>query len=47
VNVDKIYKKGEKIGQVVFVPHNKPLVEFTNSLPMSDRGLGGFGSTGQ
>lgn len=47
VNVNKIYKKGEKIGQVVFVPHNKPLVEFTNSLPMSDRGLGGFGSTGQ
>lgn len=46
VNKDKIYKKGDKIGQLVWASHNKLFLEFTQTLPMSDRGYDGFGSTG-
>ena len=47
INTEKIYKKGDKIGQLAWMAHNKPFVEFVESLPPSERGPGGFGSTGQ
>ena len=46
VDEEKIYNKGDKIGQLVWAAHNKPYVEFTQTLPPSERGPGGFGSTG-
>ena len=47
INQEKIYKKGDKIGQIVFMGHNQPFVDFTHDLPPSDRALDGFGSTGR
>ncbi len=47
INKEKIYKKGDKIGQLAWMSHNKPFVEFIENLPPSERGPGGFGSTGQ
>jgi dUTP pyrophosphatase len=43
----KIYQKGDRIGQIVFF--NTQPVEFVvkEELPTSDRGGGGFGSTGK
>ncbi len=46
INENKIYKKGDKIGQLIWASHNKLFLEFTQTLPMSDRGYDGFGSTG-
>ena len=46
IDSSKIYQKGDKIGQLVWVGHFHPHVEFSVNLPPSDRGLGGFGSTG-
>lgn len=48
VKIDKktIYKKGDKIAQLVWTSHNKLYMEFTETLPLSDRAYGGFGSTG-
>lgn len=46
VNLDKIYKKGDKISQLVWMSQNHLFMEFTQTLPLSERGLGGFGSTG-
>ncbi len=42
-----IYKKGDRIGQIVIMPY--PQIEFVEAkeLSDSDRGEGGFGSTGQ
>ena len=45
INQEKIYKKGDQIGQVVFMGHNQPFIDFTHDLPPSDRALDGFGST--
>jgi len=41
-----IYKVGERIGQIMIVPH--PKIEFVevSDLSESDRGTGGYGSTG-
>lgn len=41
-----IYKKGDKIAQLVWASHNKLYMEFLEALPPSDRAYGGFGSTG-
>lgn len=43
----RLYKKGDKIGQIVFVKHQ--VMEFieATALSDSDRGTGGFGSTGE
>ena len=41
-----IYKKGDKIGQLVFMPSFNLSAHQTDSLDDSQRGLGGFGSTG-
>jgi len=46
INFDKIYKKGDKIAQLVWMNQNKLFIEFSNSIPLSERGAGGFGSTG-
>lgn len=47
INTQKIYKKGDKIGQLAWMAHNKPFVEFVENLPPSERGPSSFGSTGQ
>ena len=47
INSKKIYQKGDKVGQLAWMNHNKPFVEFVDQLPPSERGIGGFGSTGR
>jgi dUTP pyrophosphatase len=47
VNKDKIYSKGDKICQLIWANENSPITEYVEKLPPSDRGLGGFGSTGR
>jgi len=42
----EIYKKGDKIGQLVFSPLFNFYAHQTDVLDESSRGLGGFGSTG-
>lgn len=47
IDPDKIYKQGDKIAQLIWMPHYHPAIQFTtNDLPPSDRSFGGFGSTG-
>jgi len=46
VNKEKIYSKGEKIAQLIWAIHHHPHIEFNSNLPISDRMIGGFGSTG-
>ena len=43
----KVYDKGDRIGQIIIMPY--PKVEFVevDELSKSERGTGGFGSTGQ
>ena len=43
---DSIYKVGDKIGQLVFLPMMTFSAYQTETLDSSDRGQGGFGSTG-
>lgn len=45
VDMQKIYKQGDKIGQLVFSNTINPKFEKVKELPESDRGTGGFGST--
>lgn len=40
------YKVGDRIGQFVFLQYPKIEIETTDTLSSSDRGEGGFGSTG-
>lgn len=40
-------KKGDKIAQFVFKPTHRASFEVVNELSTSDRGAGGFGSTGK
>lgn len=47
IDQNKIYKQGDKIAQLIWMPHYHPAIQFTTSeLPPSDRSFGGFGSTG-
>ena len=46
INTNKIYKKGDKIAQLIWCMHNHPFLKFTDTIPPSQRALGGFGSTG-
>jgi len=39
-------KKGQKIAQVIFQKVEAPEIEEINELPQTNRGAGGFGSTG-
>lgn len=45
VNVDKIYKKGDKIAQLVFEPTIQVEWVLVDDLNQTQRGEGGFGST--
>jgi len=45
VNLDKIYKKGDKIAQLVFESTINVEFELVNDLNNTKRGVGGFGST--
>jgi dUTP pyrophosphatase len=44
---DDIYEVGDKIGQIVIVPHPKVEFEEVEELSETKRGDGGFGSTGK
>ena len=46
VNMEKIYKKGERIAQLVIAETHKVEFEIVEELSETDRGKGGFGSTG-
>jgi dUTP pyrophosphatase len=40
-------KKGDRIAQLILECIKNPIVEEVTDLPQSDRGTGGFGSTGK
>lgn len=46
-SLSSVYGKGDRVGQLMIIPH--PQVDFieVDELSNSDRGSGGFGSTGQ
>jgi dUTPase len=46
VDADKIYKKYDKIGQLVFTKTIEPTDWEVGALNQTQRGTGGFGSTG-
>lgn len=46
LNKNKIYKKGDKVGQLVFAKTLNPVIEVVESFESTDRNSGGFGSTG-
>lgn len=46
VNLQKIYRKGDKVCQLVFQPHFHPTIEVVDKLEDSERQEGGFGSSG-
>ena len=39
-------KKGDKVAQLVIAPVTQPTIEETDCIDETDRGTGGFGSTG-
>lgn len=43
---DFVVKKGDKIAQIVIAPVTQPVIEETETVDETDRGAGGFGSTG-
>jgi dUTP pyrophosphatase len=43
---DTYYEPGEKVGQLIIMPYPTIELEEVNELASSDRGSGGFGSTG-
>jgi len=45
IDYSKIYKKGDKIGQLVFFQEIRPKLIGVTSFPETERGEGGFGST--
>lgn len=45
INMSKIYKKGDKIGQLVTSQTIPSAYEFVSELSQTERGVGGFGST--
>jgi dUTP pyrophosphatase len=46
VNTDKIYAKGDKIGQIIFAQTLVPELIESNEFEETTRNMGGFGSTG-
>lgn len=46
INSEKIYKKGDKIGQLVFAKTIGPKEFIIEALSETERGKGGFGSSG-
>jgi dUTP pyrophosphatase len=47
IDFSKIYKKGDKIAQLIFAAKFDPQIEFVDELTKTQRGTGGFGSTGE
>jgi dUTP pyrophosphatase len=47
VRATKFYKVGDKIGQLIVMPYPTVLIEEVTELEDSDRGFGGFGSSGK
>ena len=45
IDPQRIYHKGDKIGQLVPCLHNDMNLEIVDQLSSSNRGAGGFGST--
>lgn len=43
---DFVVEEGDRIAQLLILPAITPDLEVTDSLPATDRGAGGFGSTG-
>lgn len=46
-NEPRTVLKGDRIGQVVFIPYENATLAVVDSLDKTERGDGGFGSTGQ
>lgn len=46
VNPQRVYQKGDKIAQLIPCEHMKMNLDFVDKLNESERGEGGFGSTG-
>ncbi|MBD5082293.1 MAG: dUTP diphosphatase [Ruminococcaceae bacterium] len=44
---DFIVRNGERIAQLVIMPVENPIYEFSEELSTTERGIGGFGSTGK
>lgn len=44
---DKFYKVGDRIGQLMIIPYPKVIFEEVEELPKTNRGDGGFGSSGK
>ena len=46
INPQRVYQKGDKIAQLIPCLHNDLSIEYVNKISSSERGEGGFGSTG-
>lgn len=46
-NQTRYFMRGDKITQIVFIPHEKPELIEVSRLEDTERGNGGFGSTGR
>lgn len=46
INPQRVYQKGDKIAQLIPCSHNDLNIEYVNKISSSERGEGGFGSTG-
>lgn len=44
--VGKLYKKGDRIGQLILKKYETMDIEYVNELSKTERGTGGFGSSG-
>lgn len=42
-----VIEKGDRIAQLLFLPVARPGLQVVDTLPTTDRGTGGFGSTGE
>lgn len=40
-------EKGDRVAQMIIVPYIQPQLEFVDKLSKTERGIGGFGSTGR
>ena len=47
IDESKIYKKGDKIAQLIFIKHLHPKIFLDKKIKKSKRNKGGFGSTGK
>ena len=47
IDLNRIYKKGDTIAQLLFEKSQRAAFTVVDQLPLTDRGSGGFGSTGK